>query len=209
MKNIILYIFLITLGIVACNKDDTEIDEGVPGFNHITDTSSKINRDTTGIHPFLGQKYIITSRKEQRMLYYARESGIYSLHAIALPESDNSSKDLLPEEIQNVFFDADLENYFFGYASAIEVNGKTLVVAERRSSEKFVNRKSDGFFLTKNAEGLWEQTDFAKFAPYGNEFLNSRPMIGKTEAGKIVVKGRGLLISNGDFETWTHYPHAF
>jgi len=206
--NSIIYILLLITVIIACEKE-TDIDSGIPGLNQIPADSLEITMDTIGIHPFLGEKYLVIISKEQRMLYYAKESNIYSVEAIALPESDNTSKDILPPEIQLVLFDCDQTNYFFGYASAIDVNGNTLVVAERRASEKFVNSKSDNFFLTKNTAGIWEQTDFFKYAPYGNEFVNSRPMIGKTAAGKIVVKGKGLLVSDGDLQSWTHYPHAF
>lgn len=208
MKNKTIYFILLFVIVLSCKKE-SEIDPGTEGLNKLPKGTDSIQYDTTGIHPFLGEKYLVISRKEQRMLYYAKESNIYSIKAIALPESDNSSKELFPKEIQQVMFDCRSSNFFFGYPSVINLNGNPLVVAERRASEKFVNSFSDDFFLTQDADSTWIQTDFFKYAPYGNQFINSKPMIGKTEDGIIVVKGKGLLISNGDIQNWSHYPHAF
>lgn len=213
-KTNIIYLLLIISGLISCSKN--EYTEIFPGENNLDSVSSKLTIDTLGVHPFIGTKYLVLSRKEQRFLYYAKQNDIMTLKALALPECDNSSLDLYPEDIRKAIFDCDLRNYFYGYASALDVNGKTLVIAERRASEKFTNSRSDNFFLTVDEEllstdgdSIWQQTDFFKYAPYGNTMLNSYPIMGKTETGKIVVKSNGLLISDGEFDNWVHYPHAF
>lgn len=33
--------------------------------------------------------------------------------------------------------------------------------------------------------------------------------MGKLPDGRIVLKGKGLLVSDGDFQNWKHYPYAF
>jgi len=208
MKKSILYILLImTIGIFSCNK--TEIEDLPDDVNKLNPTDDSSLVDTVGVNPLLGDKYLAVSRKEQRLFYYAMEEGMYSIAAIALPECDNTDLENVPDSILDIFMDCAQSNYFYGYPSAIEVNGKIMVVAERRESEKFVNSKSDNFILMRNSENKWEQTDFFKYAPYGYEFIYSRPMVGKTSSGQIVLKGKGLLVSDGDVEKWTHYPHAF
>ncbi len=198
---------LFAMAVLACSE--SEIEDLPDDINKLNPAGDSGLADTVGVNPLLGDKYLVLSRKEQRLLYYAAESDMYTIAAIALPESDNMDLENIPDSIKDVFMDCDQGNYFYGYPSAIENNGKILVVAERRESEKFVNSKSDNFILTRNKENKWEQTDFFKYAPYGYEFIDSRPMAGKTSSGQIVLKGKGLLVSDGNTDSWSHYPHAF
>ncbi len=208
MKNThIIYAIMLVLACWACNK--SEIEDLPDDLNKLNQEGDTGLVDTIGVNPLIGDKYLVVSRKEQRLLYYALESKMFSVKAIALPECDNTDLKNIPDSIAEVFMDCSQGNYFYGYPSALEINGKVLVVAERRESEKFVNSRSDNFMLTKNSLNKWEQTDFFKYAPYGYELISPAPMIGKSSSGQVVVKGKGLLVSNGDFESWKHYPHAF
>jgi hypothetical protein len=208
MKKIdLLFITFVIFGLLSCSK--TDIEELPNELNNLNpDGTSKLS-DTMGVHRFLGEKYLVLSTREQKLLYYALENEILSYKAIAIPEEDNINILKLPDSITGAIKDCDQGNFFYGYPSVIESGGKLMVVGERRESEKFVNSKSDNIMLIENEDRTWELTDFFKYAPYGNEFLGSIPMSGKTLDGKIVLKGKGLLVSEGDLGKWSHYPHAF
>lgn len=201
---------VVSLLVWSCAKD-TVVDDR-RDYNGLDPNDASIQHDTVGLHPFLGDKYFILTAKEQRLLYYAAQDGYYSFKPIALPESDNVSKEIYPEEIQRVMLDCDNNNLFFGYPTAIEIDGIPLVVAEKRVSENTVNEYSDGIFLSPSSQGSkdWQLTEFFKYASFGNSFMSIRPMIAKTNNGKIVVKSNvGILVSDGDLESWAHYPMAF
>jgi len=208
MKKYVIFAVVSAFILSSCGKSDTDFDiddefrqiEQIPGDN----------TDTVGIHKFLGDKYFMIKAREQRLLYYVKEKGLYSFQAIALPESDNSSKDIYPQEIQDVMFDCSNKNYFLGFPTSVVIDGKPFIVAERRESEVLANEYSDGVFLNVDQNSKWNFTEFFKYAPFGNSFMETRPMIGRTDDGKLVVKANiGVLLSSDNGKNWTHIPKAF
>ena len=199
--------------LTSCEKPGLDFETDDDFINNIQggqNTDPGLGLDTVGIHKFLGDKYLVITAKEQRLLYYAGEREMYRFNAVALPEGDHPSKGDLPQEIQDVMFDASNNNTFMGFPTAVEINGKPLIVAERRVSEVAVNEFSDGVFIALDEQSKWQFTEFFKYAPFGNQFLTSRPAIGKTDAGTIAVKSQaGLMISNDNGDNWTHHPRAF
>lgn len=209
MKYYIFYFIILLFGVAACTGDSD--------LERLTDeTYSEIHSDTLdatlnplGVDQIIVDKYFVASAREKEFIKRAKAENIFSYKAIALPESDNPNKEDLSDEVQGVIFSCDKSNYFFGYPVATKVNGKTLIAAERRESEKFTNDFSDNFMLTLDEENHWQQTDFIKYAPYGDEFAGSAPVIGVTPSGRVFIKAKGMLISDGDFSSWTHSTSVF
>ncbi|MCL3779357.1 hypothetical protein EMN47_03045 [Prolixibacteraceae bacterium JC049] len=209
MKYYVFYFAILLFGVVACTSDSD--------LERLTDeTYSKIDSDTLdvtinalGLDQIVVDKYFVVSAREKEFIKRAKKENIFSYKALALPESDNPNKRDLSDEVQDVIFSCDKKNYFFGYPIATKINGKLLVAAERRESEKFINDFSDNFMLTLDEDNNWQQTDFIKYAPYGDQFAGSAPVIGVTPTGKVFVKGKGMLMSDGDFSSWTHSTSAF
>ena len=213
MKKVIIYFVAAVFLATACNPEsdlDFEQEEFFSKIPTSSDDGESVSLDTMGVHIFLGDKYLVINPKEQRLLYYAKENDMYRFEPVALPESDNAAKAIYPEEIGKVFFSASNNNLFIGNATAIEVNGRYMIVAERRVSEREVNEYSDGVFIVQNADLEWEFTEFFKYAPFGRSFMGTGPMIGKTDDGDIVVKGNiGVLFSSDNGQNWQHNPRAF
>ncbi len=204
-----LFVTIAALLLISCGKSDLDFDKD-DNFSQLGGDSTQIIQDTVGIHPFLGNKYFVINAKEQRLLYYASQKSMYSFKAIGLPESDNVSKSIYPQEIQDVMFDCSNNNVFLGYPASVEINGKPLIVVERRVSENAANEYSDGALLSLDSQSKWQLTDFFKYAPYGNSFMSTKPMIGKADAGKIVIKANiGVLLSDDNGQHWTHNPKAY
>ncbi|MDR1156376.1 MAG: hypothetical protein LBL04_16860 [Bacteroidales bacterium] len=209
MKKCLLYVLAVLMMVSSCAKSDLDfpVDDGI---NKDPGPGSTATNDTIGVHPFLGSKYIMLTPKEQRLLYYAKEKGLYSFRAIALPEGDHPSRSVYPQEIQDVMFDFSNNNTFLGYPVSVEVGGNPFIVVERRVSENNVNEYSDGAFLTVNSNSKWELTDFFKYAPFGRFFMGTQPLIGKTDAGILAIKANiGVLLSDNNGQHWSHHPKAF
>jgi hypothetical protein len=205
-----LTIFAFLIGFASC-KSGTEFDGFADhSYNSLgKDSKLVINQDSLGMDPFLAEKYFDIDAKEHRLLLHANKNNLFTIKGIALPESDNQSKDSLPVAIQKIMFDCSYSNFFYGYPYAIKTNAGTLVAVEKRTSETTTNSFSDNFFLTSASDSDWVSTDFFKYAPFGLTWNGTRTLIGSTPDGKIVMKGKGLLISDGNFQSWKHYPYAF
>jgi hypothetical protein len=201
-------IFAFLIGFASC-KSGTEFDGFADHSYNNLSGSIAINQDSLGMDPFLAEKYFDISAKEHRLLLHARKNNLLTINGVALPESDNPLRDSFPVSIQKIMFDCSYNNYFYGYPFAIKTTAGTLVSVEKRTSETTTNSFSDNFILTSASDSNWTSTDYFKFAPFGLTWNGSRTLIGNTPDGKIVMKGRGLLVSDGNFQSWKHYPYAF
>lgn len=211
MKKHIFGLLLIATAFGACNKSDIDRDFAYD-HNQIEDDNLKVYKDTTGVEYFAASKYLVINRKENRVYYYLKQAGLLEIAPVILPEGDNTVQQEFSAALKASFIPVINENTWVGNPHAVRLdNGNILLAAERRVNERLANSYSDNIFVVRNQEKQnLSVENFARYAPYGNNLINtSLPMMAKNSDGVIVVKTKGMLVSEDDGASWTHYPHAF
>ncbi len=211
MKKHIFGLLLIATAFGACNKSDIDRDFAYD-HNEMTGDTLTVYKDTTGVEYFAANKYLIVNRKENRVYYYLKQAGLLEIVPVILPEGDNTVQQEFSAALKASFIPVINDNTWVGHPHGVMLeNGNILLAAERRVNERLANAYSDNIFVTRNnAKQNLSVENFARYAPYGNNLINtSYPMIAKNNEGVIVVKAKGMMVSEDDGASWTHYPNAF
>ena len=211
-KHTIFCLFIIAVLFGSCNGSDLDY-KFEDDHNKIEDPNLIAQKDTVGVDYFSGNKYLLLSRKENRVLYYLKQSNLLEIKPVLLPEGDNTATEYFTDDLIKTFTPIENDNRWIGNPFALYLgNNKLLMTVERRVDERANNSYSDNMFVTFQGSNIVKTENFAKYAPYGNPLVNPNglvPMMATDGAGTILTLGKGLLASKNNGSSWTHYPEIF